>query len=258
MPELAPYATAYTFYRKLGLSGDFVTSATIAAGDVKVQIDGGTAANVTTLPTFTNGLLQVTLSTAEMTGKQIVVCWSDQDGPAFDGDSAVIQTIDHPSAALPDVGVAMAGGSADTDAATVAAIVSGGVIAANATQLAGQTVTATGAINADNINSVATDSNNLLTGNAITTVTDQTTFELTSGATEDDIYNGQTVLIYDTSTPANIHRAYITDYDADPDPTITIDRAAPFTVVAGDTVTILATPKPSSAGSSPGGAGGPF
>jgi len=55
----------------------------LAAGDVKVSIDGGAAANLATLPTVTPAggtRVKVSLSAAEMTGDNISVVFSDAAG----------------------------------------------------------------------------------------------------------------------------------------------------------------------------------
>src|SRR3990172_5899681 len=59
------------------------SSATIAAGDFKVSIDGGALANLGTLPTVTpaaSKMVKITLSVAEMTGDNITVVASDAAG----------------------------------------------------------------------------------------------------------------------------------------------------------------------------------
>src|SRR5688572_11630617 len=61
----------------------FQANPTLAAGDVKVSIDGGALANLTTLPDVdpnASKLVKVTLSAAEMTGDNIQVVFSDAAG----------------------------------------------------------------------------------------------------------------------------------------------------------------------------------
>ena len=61
----------------------FKSNPTLAAGDVKVSIDGGASANLATLPTVTPASgkqVKVTLSAAEMAGNNISVIFSDVAG----------------------------------------------------------------------------------------------------------------------------------------------------------------------------------
>ena len=77
---------AFTFYVALLSKADpkiFQAAPTLAAGDVKVSIDGGALANLATLPVVTpagSKLVKVSLSAAEMNGDQICVVFSDQLG----------------------------------------------------------------------------------------------------------------------------------------------------------------------------------
>jgi len=76
----------YIFYVTLIDQSDtrlFKANPTLAAGDVKVSIDGGAQANLTTLPTVTPAAgkhVKVTLSAAEMSGRNISVVFSDAAG----------------------------------------------------------------------------------------------------------------------------------------------------------------------------------
>ena len=92
--NLAKYGTAYTFRRPLGLGIDFITVApTIAAGDVQISKDGGAFANVTSLPTFSNGQLIVALSATEMQASRVLVRWVDQTATKeWDDDATEIET----------------------------------------------------------------------------------------------------------------------------------------------------------------------
>jgi hypothetical protein len=78
--------TAYTFYVALTSQADtklFQANPTLAAGDVKVSIDGGAFANITTLPTVTPAAgkqVKVDLSSSEMNGAKIGVLFSDAAG----------------------------------------------------------------------------------------------------------------------------------------------------------------------------------
>lgn len=73
----------------------FKSSATLAAGDVKVSKDGGALANLTTLPVVTPAasvLVQVDLSAAEMTADIVTVVFQDAAGAEWDDLLLVIPT----------------------------------------------------------------------------------------------------------------------------------------------------------------------
>lgn len=62
----------------------FKSNPTIAAGDFKVEKDGGTAANLTTLPAVTpaSGIsVKVTLSATEMNADNVTIYGVDQTDP---------------------------------------------------------------------------------------------------------------------------------------------------------------------------------
>lgn len=64
--------------------GTFKTNPTIAAGDFKVDIDGGGFANLATLPTVSPAAsvaVLVSLSAAEMNGDVITITAMDQTSP---------------------------------------------------------------------------------------------------------------------------------------------------------------------------------
>ena len=88
MPSYIPPKknTAFVFYLSLVSQADtklFQSNPTLAAGDVKVSIDGGALANLATLPTVTpasSKMLKVSLSAAEMNGDNITVIFADAAG----------------------------------------------------------------------------------------------------------------------------------------------------------------------------------
>jgi len=88
MPSYIPAKinTAYIDYVSLPDQADtklMKANPTIAAGDFKVSIDGGTLNNLTTLPTVTPAagkLVKISLSAAEMNGDNIKVVCSDAAG----------------------------------------------------------------------------------------------------------------------------------------------------------------------------------
>lgn len=67
---------------------------TLAAGDVKVSIDGGNEANIATLPTAINStaLVKVSLSASEMDGDYIAVIFVDAAGAEWYDRTLVIHT----------------------------------------------------------------------------------------------------------------------------------------------------------------------
>ena len=85
-PCVKNHASGYIFY--VGLISQASTkslqgSATLAAGDVKVSIDGGALANLGTLPVVTPAAsksIKVTLSQAEINGDNIIVIFADATG----------------------------------------------------------------------------------------------------------------------------------------------------------------------------------
>jgi hypothetical protein len=65
----------------INTAGRLKSSPTLAAGDVKVRLDAGAFANVTTLPTATGKAVQLLLSSAEMNADIVTVVFSDQTDP---------------------------------------------------------------------------------------------------------------------------------------------------------------------------------
>ena len=97
---LRRYATATSSGRHIRVpviaSGttDFATSSTWtpAAGDVKISIDGGAQANITTLPTYSNGAWEFQLTAAELTGKVIEIAVVDSAIKVVDDQFVIIET----------------------------------------------------------------------------------------------------------------------------------------------------------------------
>jgi len=76
----------------------FQPNPTLAAGDVKVSIDGAALANITTLPDVdpdNSKLVKVSLSTDEMNGDNIQVIFSDAAGNEWCDLIINIQTVAH-------------------------------------------------------------------------------------------------------------------------------------------------------------------
>lgn len=82
----AKRATEFIFWTSLvsqANSNIMQANPTLAIGDVKVSVDGGTLNNITTLPVVTpavSKIVKVTLSATEMTGDNIMVVFSDASG----------------------------------------------------------------------------------------------------------------------------------------------------------------------------------
>jgi hypothetical protein len=106
MADLYKYATAVHIYKPIIKRGvaDFAVGADWipAAGDVKISIDGGAAANVTNLPvavTMGNtALWDFSLTTGEITGKKIRITVADSATKAVEDNAFEIDTYGHASA----------------------------------------------------------------------------------------------------------------------------------------------------------------
>lgn len=75
--------------------GTFQANPTLAAGDVKVSIDGGALANLATLPVVTpsgSDWVKVSLSSSEMNGDNILVQFKDAAGNEWCDDGFTLQT----------------------------------------------------------------------------------------------------------------------------------------------------------------------
>lgn len=107
MIYLAPYGTAWTL-RGMQLidraTGQYKVAPTLASGDVKIEKDGGAAANLATLPSEEpagGSSLAVPFSSAEMQCKQAVVRFVDAAGDQWNDDCLHIFTVGHPAAFMP-------------------------------------------------------------------------------------------------------------------------------------------------------------
>ncbi len=83
-------------------------------------------------------------------------------------------------------------------------------------------------------------SSGLLLETTVAEVTDETHLILTAGSDVDDAYNVQAVVLYDASNSEYPSIRKVTDYDGGA-LTITLNEAADFTVLAGDTVKVFVT-----------------
>src|SRR5258705_4570570 len=72
---------------------DLKSSPTLASGDVKISKDGGSFANLGTLPVVTpssSAAVRITLSASEMTAKRICIQFIDQTAPKEWEDQVVL------------------------------------------------------------------------------------------------------------------------------------------------------------------------
>lgn len=170
--------TEYIFYMGLPDQADtklFKSSATIAAGDFKVSIDGGALANPATLPAVTpaaSKMVKVTLSASEMNGDNITLIASDAAGAEW---CDVIINIPTSARQIDDLAFpTVSGRSLDVTATGAAGIDWGNVenpttavdLSGTDIQLADTTTTVTNSVTADmtKINGVAASAANLEQG----------------------------------------------------------------------------------------------
>jgi hypothetical protein len=100
MPSYIPPKKNTAFIIYIGLPSQanatsFQSNPTLAAGDFKVSIDGGSLTNLTTLPTVTPAsgkMVKVSLSTSEMNGDNITLVCSDASGAEWRDIVINIQT----------------------------------------------------------------------------------------------------------------------------------------------------------------------
>lgn len=107
MVYLAKYGTAWTLHGHQLVdqtTGQYKVAPTLASGDFKVEKDGGTAANLTTLPAVapTGGSsIDISFSAAEMQAKHIVLRLVDASGAEWNDDAIHIFTVGDSNAYLP-------------------------------------------------------------------------------------------------------------------------------------------------------------
>ena len=104
MIYFAEYGTAWDLqgYQLVDrATGQYKVTPTLAAGDFKLEKDGGAAANLATLPTVTpasGSSLKISFSAAEMQCKQAVLRMVDAAGAEWNDDCIHIFTVGDPSA----------------------------------------------------------------------------------------------------------------------------------------------------------------
>jgi hypothetical protein len=125
----AKYGTAWTLqgYPLVDrITGQYKSTPTLAAGDFKIEKDGGAAANLATLPTVApaGGIsVAITFSAAEMQCRQAVLRLADQAGAEWNDDCIHIFTVGDPSAYMQfDQFAATVGLSSGSQSAVVAAV----------------------------------------------------------------------------------------------------------------------------------------
>lgn len=107
MVYLAKYGTAWTLhgYQLVDrATGQYKVAPTLAAGDFKLEKDGGAAANLTTLPTVVpagGSSLDISFSDTELQGKHIVLRMVDAAGAEWNDDAIHILTVGESSAYFP-------------------------------------------------------------------------------------------------------------------------------------------------------------
>ena len=105
MNYLAKYGEGWTLhgYQLVDRStGQYKVTPTLAAGDFKVEKDGGAAANLATIPAVApagGSSLDITFSASEMQGKHIVLRLVDAAGAEWNDDAIQILTFGDPNAA---------------------------------------------------------------------------------------------------------------------------------------------------------------
>src|SRR5262245_41023959 len=89
-------AILYLGLPSMATLGGYQANPTLAAGDVKVSVDGGAFGNVASLPSVTpaaGAAVKLTLSAGETNGDNIIVAFIDQTSPKEWSDTIVhIQT----------------------------------------------------------------------------------------------------------------------------------------------------------------------
>lgn len=100
----AQYGTAWTLhgYQLVDRStGQYKTTPTLVSGDFKIEKDGGTAANLATLPTVSpagGSSISIALSAAEMQCKQATIRVVDAAGAEWNDDCIHVFTLGDPAA----------------------------------------------------------------------------------------------------------------------------------------------------------------
>ena len=171
-------AIFYVSLAPLTATGAWQANPTLAAGDVKISLDGGALANLTTLPVVSpasSKLVKVTLSQAETNADNLIIIFSDQTSPAEWCDLTInLQTA---AENFDSLGTDIAAVQADTDNIQTripAALVSGRMdasVGAMATDVITNTALAASAVT-EIQTGLATPTN--ITAGTITTVTNLT------------------------------------------------------------------------------------
>lgn len=128
MPFQRKYGVALVAATGLELSVPMITAGTNdydggtwvpATGDVKVRKDGGTRANIATLPVFNNGMWDYVLSASELQAKKVEIIIIDAVPKAVEDNLLIIETFGNASAMYAtDYLVALGTAAAQATAAT--------------------------------------------------------------------------------------------------------------------------------------------
>lgn len=100
----APYGTAWTLhgYQLVDrATGQYKVTPTLASGDFKLEKDGGTAANLTTLPSVVpsgGSSIDIPFSAVELQAKHVVLRLVDAAGAEWNDDAIHIFTVGDPNA----------------------------------------------------------------------------------------------------------------------------------------------------------------
>ena len=100
----APYGTAWTLhgYQLVDrATGQYKVTPTLASGDFKLEKDGGTAANLTTLPSVVpsgGSSIDIPISAVELQAKHVVLRLVDAAGAEWNDDAIHIFTVGDPNA----------------------------------------------------------------------------------------------------------------------------------------------------------------
>lgn len=241
--EPAKKNTAYVF--NIGLpsvasSNAFQANPTLAAGDFKVSIDGGSLNNLTNLPTVTPAagkIVNFSLTTSEMNGDNIIIVCSDAAGaewkdvivniptvarqiddlafPATSGRSIVVDAsglVDANTVKIGPTGSGTAQTARDVGASVLLSSGSGtgqldftsGVVKANIAQILGTALTETAGQIAAGFKKFFDIASPTSTMNIITTVTTTTTAtNLTNAATAGD-FTATMKTSLNAATPASV------------------------------------------------------
>ncbi len=196
---------------------DYKASPTLASGDVKISKDGGTLANLNTLPVVTpasSADVKIILSDVEIQCKQAVITFIDQTSPKeWEDNRIIIHTFGH----------------ADAQQAFDLSVDSGSEILAMQDTL-------------DVLLRTILEST-IMTATTILSLASQVSFTLAAGSTDDDAYNDCMIVCKSVSTPARKAIGLISDYTGSSKTVSLVADPGVFTLAVGDEVFVMSVPK---------------